>query len=305
MTFVGRRLLWVLVVLIVVALITFLLAFAVPADPARAIAGPRATAATIEAVRHRLGVSDPLPLQFVRYLWNLLHGNLGYSFVQNTPVTTLIVGRIPATLELAMAGILVELAVGIPTGLLAAAREDGVFDRVNFLVMSVLMGAPPFVLGVFFLFFLAYLWPVFPLGGTGSILYLVLPALTLGLPGAAWYSRIMRSSVLSEMRLDYVRTARAKGLRPRRVLLRHITRNALGPVFTMMGMDFAYFLGGVVLVETVFNWPGIGQQAFQAVQNVDLPLLMGTVIVASVAILLLNLAVDIGRSFLDPRIVLS
>jgi peptide/nickel transport system permease protein len=135
--------------------------------------------------------------------------------------------------------------------------------------------------------------------------HLVLPALTLGLPGAAWYSRIMRSSVLEVLGRDYVRTARAKGLRERVILLRHVTRNALGPVFTMVGMDLAYFLGGVVLVETVFNWPGIGQQAYQAVQNVDIPLMMGTVMVTSLAILALNLVVDIGRTFVDPRVALT
>jgi peptide/nickel transport system permease protein len=303
--FILRRLVWIGVVLLVVALITFLLAFAVPADPARAIAGPRADAITIAAVRLRLGVSDPLPVQFLRYIWNLLHGDLGYSFVQNTAVTTLIVQRLPATLELAVAGILVEVLVGIPTGLLAAVRQGRIFDRVNFLVMMVLLGTPPFVLGVAFLFLLAYQWPVFPLGGTGSPNYLVLPAVTLGLPGAAWYSRIMRGSVLEELQRDYVRTARAKGLHPQSVLLRHVTRNAVGPVFTMIGMDLAYFLGGVVLVETDFIWPGIGQQAFQAVQNVDLTLMMGTVIVASLAILVLNLVIDVGRSFLDPRVVLA
>jgi peptide/nickel transport system permease protein len=171
--------------------------------------------------------------------------------------------------------------------------------------MMVLVASPPFVLGVVFLFFLAYQAPVFPLGGMGSLNHLVLPALTLGLPGAAWYSRIMRSSVLEILGRDYVRTARAKGLRRQAVLLHHVTRNALSPVLTMIGMDLAYFLGGVVLVETVFNWPGIGQQAYEAVQNVDIPLMMGTVLVTSLAILVLNLLVDIGRAFLDPRVVLS
>jgi peptide/nickel transport system permease protein len=304
-SFILRRLLWVVVVLLLVILITFLLAFAVPADPARAIVGPRADATTIAAVRHRLGLTDPLPVQFVRYLWHAVRGDLGYSYVQNTAVMALIVQRLPATLELAAAGILIEALVGIPTGLLAAARQGGIFDRLSFLVMMVLVASPPFVLGVVFLFFLAYQAPVFPLGGMGSLNHLVLPALTLGLPGAAWYSRIMRSSVLEILGRDYVRTARAKGLRRQAVLLHHVTRNALSPVFTMIGMDLAYFLGGVVLVETVFNWPGIGQQAYQAVQNVDIPLMMGTVLVTSLAVLVLNLLVDIGRAFLDPRVVLS
>lgn len=304
-SFLARRLLWIVVVLFLVALITFLLAFAVPADPARAIVGPRGDAATIAAIHRRLGLSDPLPVQFVRYLWHAMQGDLGYSYVQNSPVMTLILERLPATLELAAAGILVELLVGLPTGLLAAARRGGLFDRLNFVVMMVLVASPPFVLGVLFLFFLAYEAPLFPLGGIGSPDHLVLPALTLGLPGAAWYSRIMRSSVLEVLGRDYVRTARAKGLRERVILLRHVTRNALGPVFTMVGMDLAYFLGGVVLVETVFNWPGIGQQAYQAVQNVDIPLMMGTVVVTSLAILALNLMVDIGRTFVDPRVALS
>src|SRR5579864_2465271 len=150
-SFVLRRLLWIVVVLLLVAVITFVLAFAVPADPARAIAGPRADAVTIAAIRHRLGVSDPLPVQFVRYLWNLIHGDLGYSFVQNTAVTTLIGQRLPATLELAFAGILVEILVGVPIGLLAAARKGGLFDRISFTLTMVLVAAPPFVLGVVFL----------------------------------------------------------------------------------------------------------------------------------------------------------
>lgn len=305
MAFILRRLLWIVVVLLLVALITFLLAFVVPADPARAIMGPHGDAATIAAIRHRLGLGDPLPAQFVRYLWHAVHGDLGYSYVQNSPVSTLIAERLPATLELAVAGILVEVLVGISTGVLAAAQRGGIFDRLNFLVMMVLVATPPFVLGVLFLFFLAYRVAIFPLGGTGSLDHLVLPALTLGLPGAAWYSRITRNSMLEVMARDYVRTARAKGLRRRVVLLRHALRNALGPVFTMIGLDLAYFLGGVILVETVFNWPGIGQQAYEAVLNVDLPLMMGTVIVTSLAILVLNLAIDIGRTLLDPRVVLS
>lgn len=305
MAFILRRLLWIAVVLLLVALITFLLAFAVPADPARAIMGPRGDAATIAAIHRRLGLGDPLPAQFIRYLLHAVRGDLGYSYVQNSPVATLIVQRLPATLELAAGGIVVEVLVGISTGALAAAGRGGIFDRLNFLVMMVLVATPPFVLGVLLLFFLAYRVAIFPLGGSGSLDHLVLPALTLGLPGAAWYSRIMRGSMLEALGRDYVRTARAKGLRRRTVLFRHALRNALGPAFTMIGMDLAYFLGGVVLVETVFNWPGIGQQAYEAVLNVDLPLMMGTVIVASTAILVLNLIIDVGRTLLDPRVTLS
>jgi peptide/nickel transport system permease protein len=203
---------------------------------------------------------------------------------------------------LALCGILLELAVGLPLGMLAGARPGSASDRGALLFALLFFSLPPFVLGNLLLLVLAFNWPVFPLGGADTASSIVLPALTLGLGGAVWYSRLLRGTLLDVLNADYIRTARAKGLTRSKVMLRHALPNAVGPIITQIGLDMGYFLGGVVVVESVFAWPGVGKLAFDAISNDDINLIMGTVLVSAVIVVVVNLLVDVTQALLDPRI---
>jgi peptide/nickel transport system permease protein len=300
-----RRLLWVVVVLFFVSLFTFLLAYAVPADPAKSIAGTHATPEVLARIRHSLGLDKPLYVQYRLYLWHLVHGNFGYSFHSQLPVMTAILQRFPATAMVAFFGIFFELLIGIPVGMVSALKQYSWQDR-TFTVLSLLgIAAPTFWLGLIMLYFFAFKIPIFPLGsyeGWLHPIYGVLPGLVLGIGGAAWYSRMLRSSMLDILNADYVRAARAKGLPERTVVWRHIMRNAWSPIITLLGMDFGWFLGGVLVIEVVFGIPGIGLQAWDAIQTTDIPMIMGTVVFAALLVVVSNLVVDIAYTWLDPRV---
>jgi peptide/nickel transport system permease protein len=299
------RLGWALVVVFAITIITFGVTFLSPVDPARLYAGLRATHAQYEVARRTLGLNHPVILQYWLYLKRLLHGNFGTSYSTGEPVLNLVLSRLPATLELAAAGLLVEVVIGLPLGFLAALKWQGALDRV--VLTGSLLGVvvPQFVLGFVLLYLFAYKIPLFPLGATDSLSALVLPALALGLPGAAWYARMVRSSVLNVLGEDFVRNSRAKGLSEWSVVGRHVMRNSVGPAVTMIGLDFGIFLGGVLVVEQVFGWPGIGQQAWNAITANDIPVVLGTVIVAATAVVIFNLVADIANALLDPRIKYS
>lgn len=300
--YVLRRLLQAVVILVGVSLITFLLLFALPADPARMIAGRSATVDTVSRIRAELGLDRPLAVQYARYLQRLTRGDLGRSYAQKVEVAALLRSRLAATFLLMVGGIFFELLIGLPAGLLAAVRRRSPTDRAVMLGAFLGVSAPQFVLGLVLLYLLAYTVPIFPLGGYGTPAHLILPAVTLGIAGGGWYARMMRSAMLEVIHQDYVRTARAKGADETRVMTRHALRNALLPVVTMIGLDFGTFMGGVVIVESVFGWPGIGQLAWQAIQIVDIPVIMGVVLVSAVAILIGNLMADLAYPLLDPRI---
>jgi peptide/nickel transport system permease protein len=300
--YLSRRVLQGLVILLGVTIVTFVLSFLIPADPVRMIAGRSATPETVESIRHELGLDRPLPVQYVRYLGNLVHGNMGRSYVQKSEVTELIESRLPATLELLAGAIFFELLLGLPAGIYASTRRGRTPDKVVMVLSFVGVSAPQFVVGLILLYLFAYLLGLFPLGGYGSLSHLVLPALTLGFTGGGWYSRMSRSSMVDVLTQDYVRTARAKGASERRVVLIHALRNAILPIVAMIGLDIGIFMQGVVVVEAVYGWPGIGQLAWQAIQRVDIPIIMGVTLVAAVAIVLGNLLADIATSVLDPRI---
>ena len=299
--YIGKRLAWTIVVIWAVATLTFVATFLSPIDPARAYAGPRASLQVYEAVRKQFGLDQPVVVQYWRFMSRLAQGNLGRSFSTDQPVLSGVLSRLPATAELALAAMFVQIAVGVPLGVIAALHRDKPIDR-SVLVFS-LGGVvtPAFVLGFVLLYLLAYEAQVFPLGGSGSPAAVVLPALSLGLAGACWYARMVRSTTLGVLGEDHVRTARAKGLPSSLVLRRHILRPSLGPLITMIGLDLGVFLGGVLVIEKVFGWPGIGQQAWQAISNNDIPMVMGTVLVAAVAIALLNLVADVANALVDPR----
>lgn len=303
--YVLRRLLWGALVLFGVSLITFVVAFAVPADPARNIGGIHATRAALANIRHAYGLDQPLPVQYLRYMQHVMRGDLGRAYSVSEDVLPAILNRLPYTAALALCGILLELAVGIPLGLISALRPGGVTDRGALLGALAFFSMPPFVLGNLLLLVFAFHWTVFPLGGADSASAITLPALTLGLGGAVWYSRLLRSTLIGVLSADYIRTARAKGLRSRRVMLRHALPNAVGPIITQIGLDMGYFLGGVVVVESVFAWPGVGKLAFDAISNDDINLIMGTVLVGAVFVVLANIVVDLAQALLDPRIRLQ
>jgi peptide/nickel transport system permease protein len=303
-----RRLLWMVVVLFFVSLITFLLAFAVPADPAKQIAGPHATPQILAQIRHNLGLDKPIWYQYGLYLWHMVHANLGYSYNTQLPVTQSILQRFPATIMIAVFGIFFELLIGIPIGMISALKQYSAVDRAFTIFSLIGVSMPTFFLGMMLLYVFAFRVHVFPLGGYqgwAMFWYGILPGLTLGITGAAWYSRMLRSSMLEILNADYVKAARAKGLPERIVVWRHIMRNAWSPIITLLGMDIGWFLGGVVVVEIVFSVPGIGQQAWQAIENLDLPMIMGTVQFAALIIVISNLLVDVAYTWLDPRVKYS
>ncbi|MBY5760068.1 ABC transporter permease [Rhizobium leguminosarum] len=297
-----RRLAQAALILLGVAAITFVLLYALPADPARMIAGRSATAQTVANIRHELGLDQPLLVQFGTYLGNLLHGNLGRSYAQKTDVWTLIAARLPATLTLMLAGIFVEVVLGLTLGTIAAMRRGGSVDRMVMMASFVGTSAPQFLVALLLLYLLAATLGWFPMSGYGSFSHLVLPAVTLGICGAGWYARMVRSSMIDVLNQDYVRTARAKGLSSKRVILRHALPNAVLPIIAMIGIDIGQFMGGVVVVEAVYGWPGIGQLAWQAIQQVDIPIIMGVTLTSALAIIIGNLLADLVAPVIDPRI---
>ncbi len=300
-----RRLLGAFGVIWGVATISFVMVFLMPGDAARMYAGPRAPEETVQRIRELWGLDQPLPVQYVRYLGRAIQGDFGQSTRDRRPVLQAVVERLPATLQLALAGLFVELLFGIPLGVLAALRPGSWIDQLATTIALIGVSLPQFAFGLVALYLFGFVIPIFPLGGYGTVMHLILPALVLGFGGIAFYSRVLRNSVLEVVGEDYVRTARAKGLSPRQVLTGHVLRNALLPVVTLAGLDLALLLGGVVVIEAVFGWPGIGNQAWAAIRNQDTPMIMGTVLFASIAVVFLNLLVDFLYIALDPRVRLT
>jgi peptide/nickel transport system permease protein len=297
-----RRLIVSALILLGVSFITFCLLYALPADPVRQIAGRAATQATVENIRAQLGLDQPLMVQYGRYLWGLLQGDLGRSYLQRSEVTELIVARLPATLLLMAGAIACELVIGLTMGVVAALRRGTATDQALMIASFVGVSAPQFVVGLLLLYVFAVQLGWVPIGGYGSFSQLILPSLTLAITGAGWYSRMMRSSMVEVLGQDFIRTARAKGLGRLRVVMRHALPNAILPVIAMIGIDIGIFMGGIVVVESVFGWPGIGQLAWQAIQRVDIPVIMGVTLVSACAIVLGNLLADLTAPFIDPRI---
>lgn len=297
-----RRIFAALMILLGVSFITFVLLYVLPADPVRQIAGRSATQQTVENIRQQLGLDQPLLVQYGRYLVGLVQGDLGRSYLQRTEVSTLIASRLPASLLLMAGGILCELLIGLTLGVIAAIYRGRPLDQGLMVTSFVAVSAPQFVVGLLLLYVFAVQLGWFPIGGYGTLAHLVLPAVTLGIMGSGWYSRMMRSSMIEVMRQDYIRTARAKGLTRGRILFRHALPNAILPIIAMIGIDIGIFMGGIVVVESVFGWPGIGQLAWQAIQRVDIPVIMGVTMVSAGFIVLGNLLADIITPFIDPRI---
>ncbi len=308
--YVIRRLLGIVPVLILVALGSFLLVHLVPGDPAMVMLGNDATPQQIQALRTQMGLDRSLPEQFVLWVRQVLQGNLGESFFLGRPVTQALIERLPATLQLAVLALLFSLLIGIPAGILAAVRQNTRWDQ---LIMVSAMGGisiPSFWLGLTLILVFSVGLGWLPSGGYTplwedlgqGLRVLILPAISLGFMQAALIARMTRSSMLEVLRLDYVRTAKAKGLNWRRVTLRHALKNAMIPVITTIGTAFGVLLGGAVIVEIVFTYPGLGRLVVLAVQRRDYPLVQGALLLTSAIYVLVNLAVDLLYSVFDPRI---
>lgn len=299
---IARRLIQAALILIGVSFITFFLLYVLPADPVRQIAGRSATPQTVANIRAQLGLDQPFIVQYGRYMAGLVQGDLGRSYLQKTDVATLIWARLPASLLLMAAGIAAELVIGLSMGIMAALWRGRAVDSGLMMTSFVTVSAPQFVVALLLLYVFAVKLGWFPIGGYGTAAHLVLPAMTLGILGSGWYARIMRSSMIEVLRADFIRTARAKGLGRFKIIFGHALPNAILPVIAMIGIDIGIFMGGIVVVEGVFGWPGIGQLAWQAIQRVDIPIIMGVTLVSACAIVLGNLAADLVVPLIDPRI---
>jgi peptide/nickel transport system permease protein len=300
-----QRIVQSLLILLGVSFITYFLLYVLPADPVRQIAGRSATPEVVENIRRQLGLDQPFVVQYGHYLLGLLQGDFGRSYLQKSEVADLIASRLPATLLLMAGAILCELVLGLSMGIAAALSRGRLTDQVLMMTSFVTVSAPQFVISLLMLYVFAVKLGWFPIGGYGTFAHLVLPALTLGILGSGWYARMMRSSMIDVLRADFIRTARAKGLGRARVVLRHALPNAILPVIAMIGIDIGVFMGGIVVVESVFGWPGIGQLAWQAIQRVDIPIIMGVTLISACAIVIGNLLADLIAPLIDPRITLK
>ena len=253
----------------------------------------------------KFGLDKPLWQQYLTYLGRLVRGDLGDSYYFRKPVLDALFTRLPATALLALSIMLVGCLIGIPLGIITALRQGSFLDRATMVLGLVSISLPTFFVGLLLLYLFAFQLKWFPVGGYGTLRHLVLPTLAVAIPWGAWYAILLRSNMLEAISADYVRTAYAKGLNSRVVAMRHMLRNALLPVVTIMGIDMASLLTGIVLVESVFSWPGIGMQTLQAAQHLDVPLIMGSVLFGAVLIGVANLLVDIIYTWLDPRIQLE
>lgn len=301
MTALLHRLGWSLVVLFGVSLLTFSLAFVVPSDPARTVAGPKADPQTLQSIRRELGLDRPLVVQYVHYLWRLLRGDLGRSYLTRQRVLEAIVERLPATAALAGTSVVLSVLLGLALGLLTGSRPGSRLDLAVLVGSLVALSLPVFWVGMALLYVFAYQLRWLPLGGYGPV-NVILPAATLAMGQGAYYARVLHGSLGEVLRADFIRTAHAKGLPPRVVYLKHALRNALLPLVTLIGLDFAGLMSGVVLTETVFNWPGLGRLAVEGIFNQDIPVIMGTVLFGAVLVVFANIAVDGLYVLVDPRL---
>ena len=313
--YIIRRLLWGVLLLILVIAVTFIVFYLLPSvDPAVLRAGRNASPRIVADLRRALGLNHSIVWQFYHYVWNVLQLNFGYSYYYNDPVGALIVNRLPATLSLAVGAAVLWVIVGVPVGIVSAIKRRTFLDRAAMGTALVFVSAPVFWLGLVALYlFASDIGKVHVFPGSGSYIgltvnpvkwftSLLLPWFVLSATSAAIYARLVRGSLLQVMGEDYIRTARAKGLRERQVVLKHGMRSAISPLVTVLGLDIASLLGGAILTETVFDIPGVGRLQFDAIGHGDITIIQGTVLVAAIFIIIANIIVDIGYAFLDPRV---
>ncbi len=291
--------------LIGVMIVVFLLLYVAPGDPVQDMVGERADAETIARLRRELHLDEPLPKQFVLYAGGVLKGDLGNSYITQRPIIRDIRERFPKTLLLAGSAMLLASILGISIGVLAARNPGGWFDRLSLGLAYLGISFPVYWVGLILILIFAVNLRWLPPSGYGGLKYLILPALALGSRSIAFLARVTRSSMLEVLGGDFVRTARAKGLRERVVVARHALRNALIPIITVLGLDFGYYLTGSILTETIFSWPGIGRYVVNAIARRDLPAINGTVLFLSIVFVLVNLITDLAYAKADPRVAYS
>jgi peptide/nickel transport system permease protein len=303
--FIMRRLFQTIPVMIGVTFVVFFIMQLVPGDPAVLLAGEGASKETIEAIREQLGLNRPLFVQYFDYLTNILKGDLGVSLKNSQPVLDEILVRLPITLELAIFSIIITIVLGMGAGIISAIKPYSMQDVGVMLVALVGISLPSFWFGLMLMYFFSVKLQILPVAGWDSLRHVILPALTLGAGGAAIVARMTRSSMLDVIRQDYIRTARAKGLRERLIIYKHALRNALIPVITVVGLQFGALLGGTVLVESIFAINGLGRMIVESIKMRDLPMVQGGVLFAALIFVIVNLFVDIFYRFFNKRIELN
>jgi peptide/nickel transport system permease protein len=304
--FLLRRIVLMIPLLLGVSLVTFLMIHLVPGDPVVTLMGTAVNgAAGLQQERHELGLDQPLPVQYLHYLGNVLHGNLGTSIRSGRPVLAEIGDRLPATLELTLAAMAIAIVLGVGIGTLAAATRSRLLAGTVMLISTLGISLPTFWLGLLLIYIFALNLRWFPVLGNTSFNGLVLPAITLGLPAAAVLARVTRGGLMEVLRQDYIRTARAKGLRRVRVVLRHGLRNGLIVVLTIAGLQFGGLLAGSIIVESVFSRPGLGSFVVNAILNSDYPVVQGVVLIFAVVYVVINTMLDVLYGIVNPRIRVS
>src|SRR5215831_1175648 len=303
MRYLVRRLLAAIPVLFGVSVVVFSMLHLVPGDPVKMMLSEFQTSPEqIARLRAQLHLDEPLPMQFGRFLWNTLHGDLGSSIRTRRPVLTEILDNLPSTVVLALAGMVVAVVMGVTLGVIAAARRHSWFDTCSMLTALLGVSMPSFWFGLLLMFALSLRLGWLPATGGGDFQHLIMPAVTLGMGAAAIIARLSRSCMLEVLRQEYIITARAKGLRESFVILRHGLKNALIPVVTIMGLQLGQLLGGTVIIETVFARPGVGRLIVNGILEKDFPLVQGIVLVVATSYVVINLLVDVTYAWLDPRI---
>ncbi|NCC64360.1 MAG: ABC transporter permease [Spirochaetia bacterium] len=300
--YIVRRLLMLIPVMLGVSFIVFTIMYFTPGDPAKIILGERAPAAEVAALRTQMGLDAPFLVQFFNFIKNAVQGDFGRSLVTKRPVAEELFARFPATIQLAGSAVLIAVAIGIPVGIISAIKQYSVFDGVAMTLALVGVSMPNFWQGLMMIILFSVYLRWLPSSGYGTFRHLLMPAITLGTSSAALITRMTRSSMLEVVRQDYIRTARAKGLDESVVINRHALKNALIPVVTVIGLQFGYLLGGAVLTETVFSWPGVGRMMVDAIRQKDFPVVQAGVLLLALSFSLVNLLVDILYAYIDPRI---
>ena len=317
-----RRMLWAVVLFFAVTIVTYIIFFVIPADPARAFAGKTATPEQIQRARHYLGIDKPVYIQYLRFLKRLvINQDLGRSFANRESVNSEVGKAAPVTASLVFGGAIAWMLIALPIGILSALRPRSLLDRASMTFVLIGVSAHPIWIGLIFSYFFGYKWHITPISGYCDFInpaigadcggpvqwayHMILPWMTFAVLFAALYVRMIRANVLEALNEDYVRTARAKGANEGRVIRVHVLRNALLPVVTMLGMDIGLALGGAVFTETIYSLPGLGRTAVQALGALDLPTVQGIVVFSTLAIIIFNLIVDLLYAWVDPRIRLA
>ncbi|HYF93779.1 MAG TPA: ABC transporter permease [Symbiobacteriaceae bacterium] len=303
-TYILKRLIYAVLTVLGVVTLVFLLQ-RLSGDPTLVLLPPETPAAEVARFRSELGLDRPIYVQYGKFLWGLLHGDLGYSYRQAAPALGLVLQRVPATFRLALAGMAVALCIGIPSGIIAAIKKDTFFDRAVMAVALLGQAMPVYWMGILLILLFSVNLKWLPALGGGGLEALIMPALALGSYSSARMARLTRSNVLEVLRRDFVRTARAKGNSEFVVIIKHALRNAMIPIVTVISLEFGSLLGGSVITETVFAWPGVGRLSVDAIMGRDYPVVQAVVLVISVVFVSLNLGVDMIYGVLDPRISIA